>query len=270
MLEGAVQFVTAQLGFSAMSLVAVLIVLFASGIVSGLAGFAFSAIAASVLWLLPPLKAMPLIMVLSLCNMVMSFVRLGIQVRFLPDGNEAEGALPYIVGGLIGVPLGIHILGASTPAVFSIVLGGFLFVYSVFSALRAEGRSLAMGGWKPAFAVGAVGGVVGGFSGFPGSAPLVYLDMIGVKKADVRSLSQPYIMAMQVVSLAMLAVTRPAVFDAGFWLLFLVSLPVVLLGTNLGVGLYRRLSDVAFKKAVLVLLMVSGSSLVAKALLMPH
>ena len=50
--------------------------LFLAGVVSGLSGFAFSAVAAGILWLLPPLQAVPLIMLLSTCNQLLS-VRVG-------------------------------------------------------------------------------------------------------------------------------------------------------------------------------------------------
>jgi uncharacterized membrane protein YfcA len=43
-----------------------------------------------------------------------------------------------------------------------------------------------------------------------------------------------------------------------------MTLPAVLLGSSTGVALYRRLSDGNFRRAVLILLIVSGASLVAK------
>jgi uncharacterized membrane protein YfcA len=42
---------------------------------------------------------------------------------------------------------------------------------------------------------------------------------------------------------------------------------MLLLGTSTGVALYRRMSEVNFRRAVLLLLMVSGVSLIAKALI---
>jgi hypothetical protein len=111
-----------------------------------------------------------------------------------------------------------------------------------------------------------VGGVIGGFSGFGSSAIVVYLGLRGADKSSVRGITQPYIVAMQVVSLGVLAALDPAIFNAMFWLLWVVTLPAVMLGTNTGVALYRRLSDVNFRRAVLVLLAISGTSLLFKAL----
>jgi uncharacterized membrane protein YfcA len=41
----------------------------------------------------------------------------------------------------------------------------------------------------------------------------------------------------------------------------------VLLGSSAGVALYRRISEVNFRRAVLILLIVSGASLLAKTLM---
>ena len=59
-------------GFSPFTAGAIVMVLFLAGVVSGLSGFAFSAVAAGILWLLPPLQAVPLIMPLSTCNQLLS------------------------------------------------------------------------------------------------------------------------------------------------------------------------------------------------------
>jgi uncharacterized membrane protein YfcA len=80
-------------------------------------------------------------------------------------------------------------------------------------------------------------------------------------------ITQPYILVMQLISLSILALTRHAIFNMEFWSIWALTLPAVLLGTSTGVGLYRRMSEMNFRRAVLILLMVSGVSLVVKALI---
>jgi len=72
---------------------------------------------------------------------------------------------------------------------------------------------------------------------------------------------------LQLVSLSILALTHPAIFDTKFWLLWALTLPAVLFGSSTGVALYRRMSEVNFRRAVLILLIISGVSLVTKALI---
>ena len=252
--------------FSPIAACTIVIVLFLAGVVSGLSGFAFSAVAAGILWLLPPLQAVPLIMLLSTCNQLLSVgaLRKELVLRSTP---EREGALAYIAGGLVGVPIGLALLQALPTRLFASGLGFFLVIYSTLVLLKPDGLRIRLSGWKPAVAAGTAGGIVGGFSAFPASIPAVYLGLRGLSKAETRSITQPYILVMQLISLSILALTRHAIFNVEFWLLWALTLPAVLLGTSTGVTLYRRMSEVNFRRAVLILLMVSGVSLVAKALI---
>ena len=97
--------------------------------------------------------------------------------------------------------------------------------------------------------------------------PVVYMGLRGANKTEIRGVTQPYILALQVISLALLALTRPAIFNAQFWLLWALTLPAVLLGSWIGVALYRQMSEVNFRRVVLILLIVSGISLLAKTLI---
>ena len=78
-----------QLGLG--SVVFVAVVLFLAGVVSGLAGFAFSAVAACIVWLLPPLQAVPLVMLLSACNQLRSISTLREELAIWSTA-EREGA----------------------------------------------------------------------------------------------------------------------------------------------------------------------------------
>jgi uncharacterized membrane protein YfcA len=244
----------------------VAVVLFLAGVVSGLSGFAFSAIAACILWLLPPLQAVPLIMLLSVCNQLLSVGQLRKEM-VLRGTAEREGALAYIAGGVTGVPIGLALLHALPTRVFASGLSLFLIIYSVFLLLKPGSLRIRLSGWRPAIAVGVAGGIVGGFSAFPGSMPVVYLGLRGFSKTETRGITQPYILALQLFSLSILAVTHPAIFDLQFWLLWGAALPAVLFGSWTGVALYRRMSEVNFRRAVLFLLIVSGLSLLVKTLI---
>jgi hypothetical protein len=241
-------------------------VLFLAGVVSGLSGFAFAAVAATVLWLLPPGQAVPLIMLLSACNQLLSLgaLRREMVIRGTP---EREGALPYIVGGLAGVPMGLALLRGMPTNLFTAALGVFLTVYSLAMLAKPENVRLSLSGWKAAIVVGVLGGMLGGVAALPALIPVAYLGLRGVGKSATRGITQPYILTLQMVSLGMLAVTNTAIFNAQFWLLWALTLPAVLLGSATGVALYRRMSDVNFRRAVLILLVLSGAGLVAKTMI---
>ena len=243
----------------------VALLLFLAGLLSGLSGFAFSAVAACVLWVLPPLQAIPLLMLLSTCNQLISAGSLRRDIVLLPKA-ERDGALPFILGGLAGVPAGLALLKGLPCTGFAAALGAFLIAYSALMLWKPASLRIRLSGWRPAMLVGAAGGVVGGFSGFPGSMPVVYLSLRGASKTETRGVVQPYILTLQLVSLTSLALADSSIFNTTFWVLGCVTLPAALLGTFTGIALYRRLSDLNFRRAVLILLVVSGFSLVARAI----
>jgi hypothetical protein len=144
--------------------------------------------------------------------------------------------------------------------------GAILVVYAVYSMLKPDNLHVARSsGWLASSLVGMTGGVIGGFTAFPGAPVVVWSGLLRLHKSEARAIVQPYILGMQVVSLALLAVQHPETFSRTFWSLLLVTVPVVLPCTLLGVMLYRSLSDVNFRRIAFMLLGTSGCGLLAKA-----
>jgi uncharacterized membrane protein YfcA len=251
--------------FSLTTLSALLLILGLSGIMSGLSGFGFSAIGALCLWLLSPKLGVPLLMTLSAANQLMSLRQLQADMRPLREWWP-EGPAPYLAGGLVGVPIGLSILHALPTARLMAVFGSFLIIYAAYSMLKPEGLHVERtGGWVVSALVGMTGGVIGGFTAFPGAAVVVWSGLRRLPKAQSRSIVQPYILGLQLVSLAMLAIERPETFSPAYWALLVITVPVVLPCTLLGVKLYKSLSDVNFRRITFMLLGTSGLGLLIKA-----
>lgn len=253
------------LDLSPTALALILSILAASALMSGLSGFGFSAIGALCLWLLPPQLGVPLLMSLSAANQLMSLGQLKADVapwrRWWPDGPA-----PYILGGLIGVPVGLMLLHTLPDLVLMALFGAFLVGYAAYATLKPNAARKPVEGGRIASAlVGLAGGVIGGFTAFPGAALIVWSGLRQLSKRDTRAIVQPYILCLQIVSLVLLAIRHPHTFDRRFWLLLALSLPVVLPSTLLGVRLYRSLSDIGFRHATFMLLGASGLSLLVKA-----
>jgi uncharacterized membrane protein YfcA len=249
--------------------VALVAILAASALMSGLSGFGFSAIGALCLWLLPPKLGVPLLMSLSTANQLMSIGQLKADMKPISQWWP-DGPAPYLVGGLAGVPIGLFILHALPTEILMMVIGAFLVAYAAYSMLRGESLNVSLkGGWLSSSLVGMAGGVIGGFTAFPGAAVVVWTGLRRLHKADSRAIVQPYILGLQIVSLAILALERPETFGPPFWVLLAVTLPVVLPCTALGVRLYRSMSDLNFRRVTFMLLGTSGFGLLLKAVLAP-
>src|SRR5882757_1675556 len=251
--------------FSLTTLLVLVCILGLSAIMSGLSGFGFSAIGALCLWLLPPKLGVPLLMTLSSANQLMSLRQLQADMRPLREWWP-EGPGPYLLGGFLGVPVGLSILHALPTVKLMAIFGGFLLVYAAYSMLKPEGLHVERrGGWLAAALVGMAGGIIGGFTAFPGATVVVWSGLRRLSKSESRSIVQPYILGLQLVSLAGLAIQHPETFSPTYWALLVITVPIVLPCTLLGVNLYKSLSDVNFRRITFMLLGTSGLGLLIKA-----
>jgi hypothetical protein len=251
--------------FSLATILALVCILGVSALMSGLSGFGFSAIGALCLWLLPPKLGVPLLMSLSAANQLLSLGQLKADLKPLRQWWP-DGPAPYLAGGFIGVPAGLAILHSLPTSTLMAIFGAFLIIYATWSMLKPESLNVEpRGGWFAASLVGLAGGVIGGFTAFPGAAVVVWSGLRRLPKGESRSIVQPYILGMQLVSLAMLAAKHPETFDRTYWALLVITVPIVLPCTLLGVNLYKSLSDVNFRRITFMLLGTSGLGLLIKA-----
>jgi uncharacterized membrane protein YfcA len=148
-----------------------------------------------------------------------------------------------------------------------VTFGAFLVAYAAYSIITpAKPRVTTGGSWATSALVGMMGGVIGGFTAFPGAAVVLWVGRRGLPKEESRGIVQPYIFGMQVLSLGILAVQHPSTFNAGFWSLFAMTVTVVLPCTFLGVYIYKSLSDVNFRRVCFSLLGTSGIAILAKGI----
>ena len=233
-----------------------LIVLF-SAVISSIAGFAFSAISGSMLLhvVSDPVKAVQIMLVASIALQAYSVwvLRKAIRVREL---------LPYFAGGLLTVVPGAYLLLNTPTAFYLLALGAFLTAYGTYmlicSPVRLEQNSL-MG----RIFVGALGGITGATAAFPGAFVTLWCAAHKWEKQHQRAIYQPFILGMQLITLAVLTTLSPAA--ALHAELLQYAVPAVL-GSHLGLSVFNILNAVQFNKIVSAFLLVSGVLMLAKAL----
>jgi uncharacterized membrane protein YfcA len=132
----------------------------------------------------------------------------------------------------------------ANPAYVRAAIGAFLVVFSLYSLFRPALR-VARGGQ--------------GLSGLAGIVVIIWCQLRGWTRDQQRAVFQPVAIAIFLMTGAWLGGTG-AVGAQTAWL-FVLGLPVLLAGTWLGMKLYGRIDEAAFRKAVLVVLLVSGVAL---------
>ncbi len=226
---------------------------FVAALASGLAGFAFALIASGVyLHVLEPAAAVALVLAGSIATQAVTIFR-------LRAGIVWPRLWPFLVGGVIGVPIGTLLLDKLDATTFRLVIGLFLVAYSLFMLAVKHPPQITAGGRAADGAVGLIGGLMGGLAGLSGALPTVWCGLRGWSRDEQRGVYQPFIVAMQGLGLATLA--GAGVVGADTWIAFAICLPGLLAGAFLGLALYSRVNDQGFRRIVLGLLLVSGLAL---------
>lgn len=224
-----------------------------AGFVQGLSGFAFGLVAMSFwAWTLEPRLAATLAVFGALVGQVLAAltVRRGFNLKVL---------LPFVLGGLFGIPLGVALLPHLDMDAFKAVLGTLLVVWCPAMLLAKNLPKITAGGHIVDAAVGMAGGLLGGIGGFTGTLPTLWCTLRGFEKDTQRAIVQNF-------NLSMLLVTMGVYLAAGVVTremlpLFAIVAPAMLVPTLLGARLYIGISETRFRQIVLSLLTVSGIAL---------
>ncbi len=232
---------------------------YCGGFTSGLTGFAAGLVVSGV-WLhvITPLQTAVLIAAYGMVNQAYGIwkVRHALQWRRI---------LPFVIGGTVGVPLGAYLVTYLNPTHLRVGVGALLIVYSTYNLARPTFTPIKS---NPAAdtGIGVLNGLLGGLTGLGGVISTIWCQLGGGPKDAQRAIFQPVLFITMTMTTLTFAVSGH-LFSIDILRLFLLGLPALLLGLWTGVALYGKLDDAAFRKAILVLLLVSGLSLVLPTLL---
>jgi len=226
----------------------------AGGFVSGLAGFGTALMALGIwLWVLPPQVAVPLVLI---CSVIAQMSTL----RSIWNSIDFSLVWPFVIGGLIGVPLGTRLIAHADPAVFKLTVGIFLLIFPAALYFQRRSMAITFGGKAADGAIGFAGGILGGLAGLSGPLPILWASIRGWSKEERRGIFQIFNTAVLAASLVMQIATGFVKVEV-YWLA-LIAFPGTIIGAWLGARIYHALSDRHFGDIVLGLLFLSGLGLV--------
>ena len=143
---------------------------------------------------------------------------------------------------------------------FKIAVGILLIVYPGYVLMRRVEIKSEWGGRAADGVVGFIGGILGALAGLSGVIPVVWTDIRGWTKEQRRSVLQ--IFNMTVLSLALVSHAVSGMFTRQVGTIAIIVLPGTIAGAWLGSFIYRRLADHSYQRIIMVLLLVSGLSLI--------
>jgi uncharacterized membrane protein YfcA len=230
-----------------------LLAAFIGGFASGLAGFAMGFIVSGIwLHILTPIQTTTLIVGYGLLTQ-------GYGVWKLRRALIWRNIAPFIIGGAIGVPIGTMLLTYINPAYLRSGVGGLLVIYGSYGLAQPKLKPVPAGAAADA-GIGFMNGMLAGLTGLPGFIITIWCQLRGWTKDVQRAVFQPVMLAaivMNVISLGMVGAITADTLQ-----LYLLGLPAMVAGLWLGFKLYGKLDDAAFRKVILVLLLIAGLGLI--------
>jgi uncharacterized membrane protein YfcA len=138
-------------------------------------------------------------------------------------------------------------------------VGLLLLLYSIYYLARPVLEPV-QGGVPADTVIGFLNGVLGGLTGLVGIVVVIWAQLRGWPKDVQRTVFQPVMLAAIVVNAVALSLAGAV--TAETVKLYLLGLPLLLAGLWSGFKLYGKLDDAAFRKVILLLLLLSGLALI--------
>jgi uncharacterized membrane protein YfcA len=226
---------------------------FAGAFVAGLSGFAFGLVAASLwLYILSPVQSASLIVSFGLLVQ-------GYSVWKLRSALDWQKLWPFAIGAALGVPAGTTLLIWCRPASVRVAVGIFLILYALYGFFRPSLKPIMAGGRIGDAVVGFANGALAGLTGLAGIIVTIWCGLRGWSKEVQRAVFQPIAVIVFLMTAVWLGMKGTWTVETSK--LFVMGLPCLLAGTWLGLKLFGRINEAAFRKIVLALLFGSGAVL---------
>ncbi|MGC3937388.1 sulfite exporter TauE/SafE family protein [Roseobacter sp. EG26] len=233
----------------------------AGGFINGLAAFGTSLFALGFfLTVMPALEAVAIIVVISVTS--------GLQGLWIVRKSIAANPrrlARFLIPAILGIPLGIASLKQIDASVLKLLIAFFLILYGGFFTLRRNLPKIDRPTPLIDCVVGFFAGILGGAASLSGALPTMWCAMRAWPKVETRAVLQPFnvtVLSLTAVLLAFNGAYQPRT----LWFLC-IAIPTAMISAQLGIFVFRQLSDSAFRRLLIAICFVSGAVLLARELL---
>ena len=189
-----------------------------------------------------------------------SALRVGLENPRSAVRAEWTRLVPMI---LVGTALGVTLLVNMPRAAGMLALGAFVIGYALYSLLRRESPRIVAPGW--AWVAGLAGGVTSTLFGAGGPPYAIYLSQRGLSKEQFRATMGFATMTSISLRVAAFLLTG-LLLDPRVWLVAIAVVPAAQLGIVAAQRMYLRISREQLLRAVALVLLATGGTLVARAI----
>ena len=230
---------------------------FLGALIFGLTGFGSSLITIPLATHLVPLQ---FALALFALGDLVSAMRVGMENPKNAVRGEWIRMVPMII---VGTALGVTVLVNLPRAAGMLLLGAFVLSYAVYSLFPHAFRRVVSPRW--AWLAGLAGGITSTLFGAGGPPYAIYLSQRGLTKEQFRATLG--FATMTSISLRVLAfLLTGLLLDLRVWIAAAAVVPAAFLGIAVARRIFRRISRETLMRAVTLMLLASGGSLVFRAL----
>jgi len=224
------------------------LVILGSSIVKGITGFGFSLLAIPFLSFIFPLNILvPALVIFNFVTSILVLIKLEEKVK-------AYYIIPMMIAALIGIPFGIFVLTYINADVLKILIS---LTVILFSIKMLKGVQLAKHNLKkPLIFAGFISGLLTSSISIGGPPLVIALDRKGYTKDLFRGIFVWFMVFSSLFSTIGFIYKGLLTFETIKYASF--ALPILFLGSGLGVKIASRLNAIKFRKIVIYLNVLTG------------
>ncbi len=230
----------------------------AGGFVNGLAGTGTALFALGFyLLVLPPVTSVAIVALMSVLAGLQGLWVVRAQMKAKP-----LRMVRFVLPGLVGVPLGITLLQLIDAQTLRLGIAVLLIVYGSYFSFRSVLPSFNVRTPFIDALVGFVGGVLGGAASVSGAIPAMWLSLRPWPKAATRAVLQPFNVAILSTTVALLFFR--GAYDSTAVSALLIVVPVGLVASQIGLFVFKRISDNLFRRLLIGLTLLMGLAILVQ------
>lgn len=225
------------------------------GFINGLAGTGTALFALGFyLIVLDPVRAVAIVALMSVLAGLQGLWIVRTEILANP-----RRLLRFLLPGLVGVPIGLMLLEIIDSSMLRIGIATLLIIYGGYFGVRAALPSFSRRTPVLDSMFGFTGGVLGGAASVSGAIPSMWLSLRPWPKSETRAVLQPFNVAILSTTVSLLFLK--GAYDRTSLVALLITVPCGLIAAQIGIKVFRSLSDTGFRRLLIILTLLMGLGL---------
>lgn len=232
------------------------LIVFLAGLTQGLSGFGSVLLSLPLLAIFMNIKTViPLVALIGLSVTILLLIQMW---KYL----DWKKIYPLFLGSLPGIPMGVFFLKVLDKNIIQWILGVILIAYAIYSLFSRSQSKGIRENW--AYIFGFFAGFLGGALSAAGPPVIIYTSLQDWRKNKIKVTLQGFFVVSGAVVVFFHAVSGLTTLSVVRY--FLISAPLLILGTYAGSFFYGKISEEGYRRVVLIILALLGAFMIYRTL----